>query len=148
MQFSVNINNLAELTAAFQRAPLVAEGTLQQAILQTPEILAAYTVPPIVPYRTGQLSLTFFSRIDGLTAMWGPTVDYAAAVEFGTGPHDIVPKNKKALFWPGARHPVKRVHHPGSAPNPYMERIIANASAPINALFEEALQVIVENIGV
>ena len=28
--------------------------------------------------------------------------------------HVIVPRIKKALFWPGARHPVRRVNHPGS----------------------------------
>ena len=43
-------------------------------------------------------------------------VKYAAIHQFGgkTGAHDIKPKNKKALFWPGAGHPVKLVHHPGS----------------------------------
>lgn len=28
-------------------------------------------------------------------------------------PHVIRPRNAKALFWPGARHPVKKVNHPG-----------------------------------
>lgn len=37
----------------------------------------------------------------------------------GTRAHDIVPKSKKALFWPGALHPVKRVYHPGTKPNPW-----------------------------
>ena len=80
MQFSVKINNLSELQAAFARAPLIAEGVLQQAILQTPEILASFTVPPIVPYKTGQLSETFFSTVSGLMATWGPTVNYAAVL--------------------------------------------------------------------
>ena len=146
MKFDVQINNLAQLQEAFMRAPLIAEGTLQEAILQCPEILASFTVPPIVPYRTGQLAETFFSQISGLIATWGPTVNYAAAVEFGTGPHVILPVNKKALYWRGAKHPVRKVNHPGSAANPYMERIVMNAVEPINALFVEALQVIVENI--
>lgn len=31
----------------------------------------------------------------------------------GTKPHVIRPWRKRALFWPGARHPVRQVRHPG-----------------------------------
>lgn len=31
-----------------------------------------------------------------------------------TRPHVIVPKNRQMLYWDGARHPVRRVNHPGS----------------------------------
>ena len=35
----------------------------------------------------------------------------------------IRPRRKKALFWPGADHPVKAVYnHPGIKPNPYWDR--------------------------
>lgn len=50
--------------------------------------------------------------------------EYAAIHHFGgsTGPRIIRPKNGKALFWPGARNPVKSVKHPGSKipPRPFM----------------------------
>jgi phage virion morphogenesis protein len=41
---------------------------------------------------------------------------YAAIHQLGgkTSPSVIVPRTKKALFWPGAAHPVKSVRHPGS----------------------------------
>ncbi len=42
------------------------------------------------------------------------TADHSALLEFGTRPHVIEPKNAKALHWPGARHPVARVNHPGT----------------------------------
>ncbi|WP_326642873.1 hypothetical protein OG884_05775 [Streptosporangium sp. NBC_01755] len=57
---------------------------------------------------------------DGMGFEAGPTANYGAAVEFGSDPHVIRARNKKALFWPGAEHPVKQVNHPGSAPQPYM----------------------------
>jgi len=41
-------------------------------------------------------------------------VEYGRHLEEGTPPHIIRPKNKKALYWRGAKHPVKLVHHPGS----------------------------------
>ncbi|MFD6094752.1 hypothetical protein ACFVWN_01055 [Nocardiopsis flavescens] len=44
--------------------------------------------------------------------------------EYGTKPHIILPRYKKALYWPGARHPVARVHHPGTVANPFMRRAL------------------------
>lgn len=41
---------------------------------------------------------------------------YAKFLEFGTAPHIIRPKDKKALMWKGAKYPVKEVHHPGTRP--------------------------------
>ncbi|MGW1174555.1 HK97 gp10 family phage protein [Kitasatospora sp. NPDC002543] len=57
----------------------------------------------------------------------GTNVTYATDVEYGTAPHVIVPKDKKALFWPGARHPVARVNHPGTRAQPFMRPAIAMA---------------------
>ncbi|WP_326779722.1 hypothetical protein OG481_02170 [Streptomyces longwoodensis] len=46
--------------------------------------------------------------------------NYATDVELGTPAHVILPKNKQALHWPGADHPVRRVNHPGTPPMPYL----------------------------
>lgn len=40
----------------------------------------------------------------------------------GTKAHTIVPKRKRALFWPGARHPVKVVRHPGTKAMHYTDK--------------------------
>lgn len=146
--FKVTINNLAALQEKLASAPVITTSALQEAILVVPEILASVTVPPIVPYKTGQLAQTFFSTVSAFQATWGPTVFYAPYVEFGTAPHLILPKNKKALFWQGAKHPVRSVKHPGTKPNPYMERIIAEASPMINDIFEQALASIIEALTV
>ena len=45
-------------------------------------------------------------------------VEYGIWLEEGTPPHEIRPKNKKALYWKGAKHPVKKVNHPGSKAYP------------------------------
>ena len=46
----------------------------------------------------------------------GTNVVYAAIHQFGgrTSARTIRPLGKKALFWPGAAHPVAKVEHPGS----------------------------------
>jgi hypothetical protein len=46
--------------------------------------------------------------------------NYATDVELGTSPHVIKPRFKRALYWPGADHPVAKVNHPGTAPMPYL----------------------------
>ena len=47
-------------------------------------------------------------------------VKYAIIVEKGSRPHIIRPKNKKALYWEGAKRPVKMVNHPGSRAKPFL----------------------------
>ena len=46
----------------------------------------------------------------------GTNHPHAAIHQFGgrTKPTRIRPKHKKALYWPGAAHPVAAVNHPGS----------------------------------
>jgi hypothetical protein len=41
-------------------------------------------------------------------------------VEYGTRPHRIFAKAGSALWWPGARHPVKMVRHPGTKAQPFI----------------------------
>jgi hypothetical protein len=41
----------------------------------------------------------------------------------GTAPHLILPRYKRALWWPGLEHPVAYVNHPGTSPNPFNERV-------------------------
>ena len=48
----------------------------------------------------------------------GSSLDYADHVEFGTDPHEIRPRTKRALWWPGADHPVAKVNHPGTVAQP------------------------------
>ena len=51
----------------------------------------------------------------GMVGFWGSfRILYAIFIELGTKAHIIRPKNKKALYWPGADHPVKQVKHPGT----------------------------------
>jgi hypothetical protein len=63
-------------------------------------------------------------------------------VEFGTKEYVIKPKDKKALFWAGAKHPVKSVTHPATAPRPYM----TPAAEQVRPQFERAMGQMVERL--
>lgn len=92
----------------------------------------------LVPRRTGNLARTV--RLGEITADHVDVVaggrrevGYAAAVEFGSQPHTIVPRRAKVLAWGGARTLggrlrkgakaeffARRVRHPGARPRPYL----------------------------
>lgn len=92
----------------------------------------------IVPVKTANLQRTIrIGRVTSSTAevLAGGQrkVGYAAAVEFGTRPHIIRPRNAKALAWGGERrlsgalrsgssptHFARLVHHPGTRKQPYL----------------------------
>ena len=70
---------------------------------------------------TGHLRRGISTDIKGLGAtIHTSNIKYAPGVEYGTKAHIIRPKNKKALYWKGAKHPVKKVSHPGSKAKPYL----------------------------
>lgn len=55
------------------------------------------------------------------------------------GDYDIYPVNAKALFWPGAAHPVKHVHITNAvAPNPYVAEAMAEVDAGVQPLLAAA----------
>lgn len=83
------------------------------------------------PVDTGRLRSSIVSRAEnsGRTVGYvvGTNVVYARVVEFGRPEMDIFPKNKKALYWPGARHPVAKVHSPEIKERPYLRPAIQMA---------------------
>jgi hypothetical protein len=73
------------------------------------------------PVRTGRLRGGLYHEVNrGQLRVGVRNVEYWSTVEFGSGPHEIRPVTKKALHWPGARHPVNRVWHPGTPAQPFI----------------------------
>ena len=98
--------------------------------------IAAKWVQREAPRKTGRLKAAGIEK--GYTGSGGwvfaskSRVPYMDFVIDGTRPHDIVPKRAQALFWPGASHPVKRVHHKGSKSNPFVDRAADKMMGDIN----------------
>lgn len=55
-------------------------------------------------------------------------VEYGKYVEFGTPPHIITPKEKKALKFKSGKGFIfsKKVRHPGTRPNPFIRNTVRN----------------------
>lgn len=84
----------------------------------------------------------------GVTA----TAPYALHVEYGTLPHEIFPRRKKALRWParGGRDGwafAKRVMHPGTSPQPYMAPAWEAKKARVIETFRKAVQLAILRAG-
>ena len=108
-----------------------------KSLLRAVQIATVSEAQALVPRKTGHLQRSI--RPGKLTddhAVVEARTPYAAAVEFGTKPHIIRPKSKRALAWPassaGRRLSGRRrtnsgrlvfasiVHHPGSKAKPYL----------------------------
>jgi len=77
--------------------------------------------------KEGQFDGKFGINIDDMGVAFGSNVEYAGDANYGTRPHIIEPKEKQALYWKGAKHPVKRVNHPGTQGLGFFQKGIAKA---------------------
>jgi hypothetical protein len=56
------------------------------------------------------------------------------------GPYPIRPRTKRALFWKGAAHPVKRVSHPGLKAQKFSEKIAATMQKQYKRIMDEQIK--------
>lgn len=110
----------------------------QRELLKALQLGTVAEAKALVPRKTGNLGRTIrpagLTQTEALVKAGGTSqVGYAAFVEFGTRPHDIVPKRAKVLAWGGDRRLsgrlrsgakptnfARRVHHPGTKAHPYL----------------------------
>lgn len=92
------------------------------------------------PVRTGRLRQSIKIDVHQDRIVIGPHTEYAAFVEFGTKPHVIRPKGKKALsfFVGGQRITVKSVNHPGTRAKPFVRPAFEDWVDTLGALVAEA----------
>jgi hypothetical protein len=95
------------------------------------------------PVKTSNLARSRTSNVseDGNKGTLSFTAPYAIFVHEGTGlfgiyHRRIVPKTKKAMFWPGAKHPVKSTA--GMKANPWVTKAVNEVDA--TAAFQEGMR--------
>lgn len=114
-EFVVKIDGLDKLSKKVSKATL---GKAVNRGIQAATIKVEQEVKQGTPRKTGFLKGSIKSEVRGAgiktVGRVGTDLAYAPPVEFGTKAHEIRPRTKKALYWRGARHPVKSVQHPGT----------------------------------
>lgn len=138
----VSYIGLAALTA-------LAMDAVEEAVTQSAEDLVGAQMGA-APVKTGTLRGSIHiesierggDSVTAMTSTGGEADAYAIFVHEGTGPHVIEPKVASALSWPGAAHPVKVVHHPGTRADPFMSNpLIANIGVYERAMAAAAASV-------
>lgn len=97
---------------------------IQQALNQAMPLIAlelSNELKLATPVDTGRLRNSIKVFIEGQTLKIF-MAEHGLFVEFGTLPHTITPKNKKALAFNGTV--VKKVNHPGTRPNNFIRRTL------------------------
>lgn len=59
------------------------------------------------------------------------------------GPYTITPRRRRALFWKGAAHPVKRVTHPGLKAQHFTEKIAAAMQKQYQRIMQDEINRVV-----
>jgi len=91
------------------------------------------------PVDHGLLKSWFVDSMSESEASIKSPAAYARYVNDGTGPYTITPVNAKALYWEGAEHPVKVVHHPGISGRHFVEGSINDVSGRLDGYFLKAI---------
>jgi hypothetical protein len=97
------------------------------------------------PVRHGRLAGSFeLEQVGDLDYRIRSAVKYALAVQEGTQPHDIIPQQAKALRFEIGGQVIfaKRVRHPGTPANPYIDRAIDRTSRRLDEFVDRAVSAV------
>jgi hypothetical protein len=93
------------------------------------------------PWKTGKLAKSIVKEVDeDGTSVIRALAPYAKYVVKGTAPHEIRPVNASCLKFEAAGGDVvftRLVRHPGTKPNPFLERAVEKARDQAEELFAE-----------
>jgi len=132
----ITIEGLDKVISQMGRAPAEFRKALQRAVNKSTLIIQK-NIKSETPVKTGRLQKSIDVRFGSLSGVIFTNLFYAPFVHFGTRPHTIHAKSKKALSWKGALHPVKSVQHPGSKGNPFMDKGVEKSQNEIDRVFKE-----------
>ena len=91
------------------------------------------------PVDHGVLKKWFSESLGSDEAVIKSPAEYAEWVNDGTRPYTITPTSKKALYWEGADHPVKVVHHPGIKARHFVEDSLNDVNGRLDGYFLKAI---------
>ncbi len=117
---------------------LLAGPARQKLILKLAEIAYASALFG-APWKTGFLAGSIVKEVSVNEAQVTAQASYAPYVEKGTAPHEIRPVRAYALAFQSGNELVfaKLVHHPGTKPNPFMQRAAEDTLTHLPEVFRE-----------
>lgn len=149
--FNIKIEGLTELLAGIGNAKSAMGDLLYQAMGKAVAMIqtdAREIKEGSFKNQTGTLRRSITAQVDSAArgmVYVSSDAPYGEYVEFGSGPHTIVPVNAKALAFKGPTGTVfaMRVNHPGSKPYPFMEPAFENQAPLIQDMYHDLTDKIV-----
>ena len=139
LQITISTPQLPRFIAAMERAPEEVKIETGVALTRSTLIVEA-EIKARTPRVTSRLFGAWTSRVDVTAGIGivGNTTVYAPIVEYGSRPHEIRPKNKKALYFNGRF--AKVVHHPGTTGQHPAHRGLQGSTFRITTEFRAAVE--------
>lgn len=135
----------AELQRALNELPVKLERNVMRSALRAGAVVLRNEARKNVPEETGALKKSIKVSTRARKGVVTATLKagdekafYAHMLEYGTAPHDIAPKSKKALTLEDGGV-VKHAKHPGIAPRPFMRPALDEKT-------DEAVQAVTDKI--
>ena len=141
---TLDFSDFKEFARVFEQSPQITIRETKIALKKSTFLLEAGSKRE-APVDTGRLRSSIVSVVNPLVGTVTPTVKYALSVHEGSKAHDIRPKKAKTLRYKSGGRIVfaRKVRHPGTRSNPFMDRALRKGIAGVVRLFDRALERIV-----
>ena len=127
-------------TSGIGKLPGRWEKARQQGLRESAETMVRFLMQNS-PVDHGLLKQWFIESIDDEQAVIKSPAEYAIYQDQGTSPYLIQSKRPGGyLFWEGADHPVKTVHHPGIKAKHFVQQSLDELSPLAPGFFLRALE--------
>ena len=135
MEITIDID-----TSGIGKLPGRWEKARQQGLRESAETMVRFLMQNS-PVDHGLLKQGFIESIDDEQAVIKSPAEYAIYQDQGTRPYLIQSKRPGGyLFWEGADHPVKTVHHPGIKAKHFVQQSLDELSPLAPGFFLRALE--------
>ena len=138
----IDIRAIEGIANAFEKFPAIARQEFGRAIKKL-VLRIERKAKRHCPVATGKLRASITATVESWAyAFVATNTEYAPWVEFGTDPHDITPSTASALTIPTDDGTIlrKKVRHPGTDPQPFMEPAYEYGKKIAPEIFGDALK--------
>ena len=131
----------------FEEVAKILDQETKQLLIERLAEVAYYEAFYTAPWKTGKLARSIVTEIKEGEAKLQALAPYAKFVVEGTRPHEIHPAGANILaFKAKGGDPVftRLVRHPGTKPNPFMQRAVDKAREQIDDIWAELFEDLIE----
>ena len=145
MSFKITIQNAERLSKRFLDKK-AQQGVISAGVDRNAEVLVKATRAN-APRKSGRLAAGIHKKqVNQFGWEVREREKYGIFVREGTSQRTIYPGQRKAIYWPGAEHPVAYVNHPGSRPNSYDQDAVSSSRGNVAAEVTRLGKLVIEEV--